>query len=469
MLKYMPEAVLTVEILNETSRAGLIYGNAFTSDELLRAAHQLNFQVTRSTVKHSLKSLSDEGLIRRLDTVLESVSTISNSRINSVKGRKPIIYAVRSIEEMSKVVLERAKPRIYEECHPVEPEKETLAKFTPKMLESIETDENKQALTNEINEALESSFEQQEPYKKRAAKRAKKKHERLIESLDEVESTALPDKFPKGNIAEFRRAYAHAIGKKGGKRRYSRRELRDMFGVSNSGLGVLLKEAGWQKEEQFEYGDYLRPNNIMNQIEKQGKTLKGYPKMFVIQRGDDEQTYIYRPESTNGIELQLYRGAKVKMKYQTANLYWVTGDEPNFIEEPYESKQGQGQGNTSSTKRKKEVANELPKAYYGKGYNPVWVACQLKIALRSLGWEHTFNHEREQWDMLNSSTGEILSAKASNQELIEAIIERQLAPPVKEVKSQVAVMEQSVPAQNGSGLATPPETGTGQLTSGAGL
>ncbi len=423
LLNYFPaRCAPVIEMVNEALHYGLITGTGFTINELLNANTRLNYHIKAATIRRAVEDL--EGVFfAKVDTDLSTVESVSRNAKNV--GRKGEIYCMLPLDHIRIGIIAWAKPRIYEQCHPIgfEEGKEAsgiVAKPLPAMFEAVGINsESARWSSEQISQRLEDVFQVQNYAEQDAGKRAIARLAQLKNALQDRTSTPLPEGWPLSSTKEYRAAFLRATNNP--QQRRSRRQIRNLIGISNAALDSVVRQAGLARQDkqgEYELRRLRHAENLEFQINREARVVQGFPRSLVIHTPDGaviEQGYM-GSDSGEIVKAHIQNGAKVYVRLQVANHYIEVSDTP--LQATPETRQAQNGGRESEKSAQdstKSHDTEHPRPiqkshrHYGPTFDPTWVMAQMKLALHRKGVLRL--HGSDQW--INTETGEVLTAPSA--------------------------------------------------------
>ena len=415
---FPPSAAPVVELINAAFNAGLLDPHAFTFKGVLAANDVLGFGLAAGTIRDMLKALTE--LFWILQGVLEKENTPCKFQINSTRGRKELVYNALTLPTVKQNLLDWLKPRLHEDYHPVGQTvgESTLTALYPDMLQSAVPEladlpaASLEPLCDVIDHIASTAHHEQGrgDYDQRRA--VLTELERISKRLDDPSSTTLPDanKWPLNNGLNYRAAFFHAYTRDNGDVHMSYAQIEAKFGYSRA--HELAKRAGLQAEPQEQDIPIKRPADIRREAQR----LRGKPFWVTSQRGDSIACYEYEGSETDGrIAHELKAGATVVVTIRTANKYTVASETPVIVQPvKRRAKTPLVEQDTSESDHRPQP--EYTRTHYSRTYNPAWVAAQIRLALKVLGWL------AQGENLVNPTTGEIIPANAPLLDLIAHLI-----------------------------------------------
>jgi len=283
-----------------------------------------------------------------------------------------------------------------------------LAEWSPRMLAALDLSaaETAECLAA-VTAALAAALVEQGPDIEHASQRARDEWDALKRRLEGQTSTPLPENWLISNARDYRAAFLRATNDP--QIRRSRREIRELLGISDGNVGAIVRHAGLQPAVlggEFEEKALKTTVNLDVQVRKTARMVRGYPRMLVIEpvgAGGAPITLPYLAAEENGplIDHHLAAGAKVLVRYQVANRYVIAADEPlPARERPINSVK------VASSRTEQSVKKVTRRPFFGPGHDPLWVRDQLLLGLLKSGRLRLLRPGDQR--LLDTYTGEIL-------------------------------------------------------------
>ncbi|MEM6530628.1 MAG: hypothetical protein AAF653_20180, partial [Chloroflexota bacterium] len=278
-----------------------------------------------------------------------------------------------------------------EKHYPTTGDEAAIAPFTVAMFEAADfTPREADTLTKHLQETCghltDNPMLRQKAMRELASVRAK---------INGAHSTPLPQGWPLANGSEYRAAFLRVTNDESLRR--SRREIRELIGVSNGSVDNMVRRAGLERREkdgEFETVAIKHPQHIEQQVTQGARKVAGYPRTVIVNHESGEtQRVAYRGEETaEWVQMRMAEGAAVSVQYQVANHYVEVSEIP-----PEEPKR------TPSTEQPKvriPQRRAAPKKVWGPWHDPQWAAAQVMLLLEKRGLIH-----------VNPSTGTVTDVK----------------------------------------------------------
>ncbi|MEM6282863.1 MAG: hypothetical protein AAF787_11765 [Chloroflexota bacterium] len=386
---FRPVTAPVIEMVNTAVNRGLIDSECFTVNDLLAANEETGFNISAGSVRRVLNEL-DGYFFAESDTNKIIKIPVSNGE-NKCRGRKSKALRLLSLDVVKQSLFDWALPRIIEKHYPTTGDEAAIAPFTVAMFEAADfTPREADTLTKHLQETCghltDNPMLRQKAMRELASVRAK---------INGAHSTPLPQGWPLANGSEYRAAFLRVTNDESLRR--SRREIRELIGVSNGSVDNMVRRAGLERREkdgEFETVAIKHPQHIEQQVTQGARKVAGYPRTVIVNHESGEtQRVAYRGEETaEWVQMRMAEGAAVSVQYQVANHYVEVSEIP-----PEEPKR------TPSTEQPKvriPQRRAAPKKVWGPWHDPQWAAAQVMLLLEKRGLIH-----------VNPSTGTVTDVK----------------------------------------------------------
>ncbi len=364
---FRPVTAPVVELMNVAANRKLLNPSSFTVNDVLSANDELGFNISAGSVRRVMAELEDY-FFAKLDPI-QLNTPFGYKTENKSRGRTAHVYRLLPLSEVKHQIMLWIVPRVIERLHPTLPDDvpvlavPTADMFVVAGFAEVEAER----IAAQLRAAYPDAYPD-ERLQKHVSDEVGKVHHGLQSKM----STPLPQGWSLANGSDYRAAFLRATNDE--KQRRSRREIRELIGVSNGSVGEMVRRAGLQRKEahgEFETVALQHPQNVDRQVERAGYEVAGYPRAVVIDHPKGEQeTLIYRGEQTHELmSEQIAAGAQVSVRFQVANHYV----ELNVIPPP--------KPKTDIPPRAAAPRRRRKSAFFAPMHDPVWVAGQLALLL----------------------------------------------------------------------------------------
>ncbi len=404
LLTYFRDATAPVmELLIHAARQKWLNLEAFTLRDLMIANDRAGYGLAQATVYRVIHELNGYFFseVRAENPKNRDSTNEKNRRSSRQPGRIATVYRLLPRAQIHAAILAFAAPRIIEQAHPASGELAVLAEITPAMLWAVGYEKREAVdVLKSLKEVLRRVYGGQAEESRRTGRKIWAAMTRLKAALENPHSTPLPEGEILNNGAAYRAAFLRVTNNPDERR--SRKAMRELVGVVDSGLGKVLQRANLRPAAaggEFEVVALDSGDDLERQVQQAAYEVKGYPKRLIVEQadGNQQETPYEGRGSRPVVAAAVASGAAVYLKVQVANRYVVReADEPKII-----------RPNFVRPMTKTENAPPKPKrpAHVGASHDPQWVYEQLILALMRLRgaayrWQKT--------DLIDTTTGELM-------------------------------------------------------------
>jgi hypothetical protein len=411
-----PSEAVLIEYINKAVNQNLLNSDNFTVKEAVKALYSLGCKLSVSTIRQTLQSKTNV-VCQILDTKEQPLvsnsrqgennsETVPNSDNKNGHGAKsPLVSNFRQLpqNEVIERLLLRAKYRLYEKEFG---QSEVLSIFTQSMLNAVNLD-NETLI--ELNTVLESVYLAQVDDHSQQMAKIKVKYTKLKFSLEDKYSTPLPPNWTLTKPSQYKALFLRAIVEDTDDD-YSRKELCETVGISNSSLSATFKNAGIENR----YKELRIPVKTADSALLIAKEERAYIKWIAITDSEDKGT-TYKPFNLDTAEMTIKtavgQGYNVQAVLQPpAQQHIVTDSQPQPV-----------QKQPSNTIRvPKQPSNARKAGYHHEAsYDPQFVYWELAKAIKIVKG-YTFRGDALHED----STSEIFAVNPTARELVDILLDR---------------------------------------------
>jgi 5S rRNA maturation endonuclease (ribonuclease M5) len=418
IMTYLPVAAAPLlELINKAIHDALLNPSDFTANQIIKVNDKLGFGMKRATIRRTLNSLINL-FFSKLPTEDIEDSVCKTEKKSAQKGRKPDHYRLLPLDEIRAILLYQGRIKLYEKYHPID-EHPVLASPTPAMVTSMGYG-NKEAttITMNLDDAFKPAYKAQNQKQIRAGQQADRAYKELVDSLENLLSTPLPQGWSFDQTSSYRATFLRARYEDDPNASRSGRQIANLLGISRRSVGDALKRAGLENVPQpLQECVIAKAQDVEGQIKRQARHLKGFPKIIVVQTDFGKAKYPYVPDQAQTlVETYLKEGAKVRVLFQVANKQRVIRDTPPTRGGMGFKQLGSGMGHVVPPKKEKVTRWQF-------GYSSEWLLGQVKLAFRLLEWPSLHGN------VVDPETGEVLPDDLT--QLIALLTGKQLSVPVE--------------------------------------
>lgn len=321
-------------VLQQCENAGLLDSKEFTHADILTCAARLGIKMTYDLVRDGVRVLQDNGLLVRSVSEINlntdhKMTKKTGLRANLKGGRPAEVFSLRSPEESRNALATALTILIREKAFPVKKTPQqvpTVADLDKRAFSDMHIDEGYQSLVEIESVAVKSK----QRYERRSAfRRERRLSNILIDTLEDLTATPMPEGWEINTLRLFRIAFLRAL-KLANRVGSSLDEVATAVGISKGSVNPMVRLAGFDIETNQSVSLALDGDTpVEQQVRNKAMEVGGKPIIIEIEMpapvGGDASYIAPRisrvPYTTAAAYDALQQGKRVSVCYQTANLH----------------------------------------------------------------------------------------------------------------------------------------------------